>query len=356
MKLGSLFAGIGGFDLGFDRAGIETRWQVEIEPFCRAVLASRFPAAKRLEDIKECHASRKLTSSRRASPARMFQSLGSEPDLQENALASFTSLRESSRKFDPLGLSSRMFPDFSVQTTAETLRKSSAFSWSNAGMGFAGVCSTASFSESPNVAAVCSLSDVLEDLAPQKFFLSPKAAKGILRRAQKRGQALPTLLRQALEALSLEADARDKTSSSFVRQSTDSGMVDRMTVPPNKDTSLSKMCAEERGIKQIKGKELESRKVDPAIPLAKPNSTPLAMSVRRLTPTECETLQGFPKGWTVPATEHWEMRSRSRSRNGAPAESSPSTDVGATRRVAPTGVQKRGRKRGRQGVDSKGAA
>jgi len=332
MKLGSLFAGIGGFDLGFDRAGIETRWQVEIEPFCRAVLASRFPAAKRLEDIKECHASRKLTSSRRASPARMFQSLGSEPDLQENALASFTSLRESSRKFDPLGLSSRMFPDFSVQTTAETLRKSSAFSWSNAGMGFAGVCSTASFSESPNVAAVCSLSDVLEDLAPQKFFLSPKAAKGILRRAQKRGQALPTLLRQALEALSLEADARDKTSSS------------------------SKMCAEERGIKQIKGKELESRKVDPAIPLAKPNSTPLAMSVRRLTPTECETLQGFPKGWTVPATEHWEMRSRSRSRNGSPAESSPSTDVGATRRVAPTGVQKRGRKRGRQGVDSKGAA
>jgi hypothetical protein len=163
-------------------------------------------------------------------------------------------------------------------------------------------------------------------------------------------------LRQALEALSLEADARDKTSSSFVRQSTDSGMVDRMTVPPNKDTSLSKMCAEERGIKQIKGKELESRKVDPAIPLAKPNSTPLAMSVRRLTPTECETLQGFPKGWTVPATEHWEMRSRSRSRNGSPAESSPSTDVGATRRVAPTGVQKRGRKRGRQGVDSKGAA
>jgi site-specific DNA-cytosine methylase len=39
-------------------------------------------------------------------------------------------------------------------------------------------------------------------------------------------------------------------------------------------------------------------------------SARLAESVRRLTPTECETLQAFPKGWTVPDIEHWETRSR----------------------------------------------
>lgn len=50
--MGSLFAGIGGFDLGFERAGFETRWQVEIDPFCRKVLAKHFPNAERYEDVR----------------------------------------------------------------------------------------------------------------------------------------------------------------------------------------------------------------------------------------------------------------------------------------------------------------
>lgn len=46
--IGSLFAGIGGFDLGFERAGWTTSWQVEINPVNRAVLGDRFPHARQL--------------------------------------------------------------------------------------------------------------------------------------------------------------------------------------------------------------------------------------------------------------------------------------------------------------------
>lgn len=52
--IGSLFAGIGGFDIGFERAGFRSAWQVEINPICRAVLEDRFPHASRHEDVRAC--------------------------------------------------------------------------------------------------------------------------------------------------------------------------------------------------------------------------------------------------------------------------------------------------------------
>jgi len=52
LSVGSLFAGIGGFDLGFERAGFEIRWQVEIDPFCRAVLAKHWPGVRRYDDVR----------------------------------------------------------------------------------------------------------------------------------------------------------------------------------------------------------------------------------------------------------------------------------------------------------------
>ena len=58
---------------------------------------------------------------------------------------------------------------------------------------------TPNISDWPNDAAVCSLSQVLEtDSIPQRFFLSAKACAGILRRAEKRGKALPEALHLAL--------------------------------------------------------------------------------------------------------------------------------------------------------------
>src|SRR5690349_8177629 len=75
--------------------------------------------------------------------------------------------------------------------------------WPNAGCDAPTGFWTANISESPNVAAVCSLSEVLEDSqsVPKRFFLSPRAASGILRRASARGRVLPPRLEGALVAL-----------------------------------------------------------------------------------------------------------------------------------------------------------
>jgi len=50
--VGSLFAGIGGFDLGFTRAGFRVEWQVEIDPWCRRVLAKHWPDTRRWPDVR----------------------------------------------------------------------------------------------------------------------------------------------------------------------------------------------------------------------------------------------------------------------------------------------------------------
>ena len=52
MRVGSLFAGIGGFDLGLERAGFEIAWQVEIDPYCQRVLAKHWPHVQRYGDIR----------------------------------------------------------------------------------------------------------------------------------------------------------------------------------------------------------------------------------------------------------------------------------------------------------------
>jgi len=89
--------------------------------------------------------------------------------------------------------------------------------WSNAGMASLGGYWTLSISEWPSAAAVCSLSEVLETEADWvgrgkgtateflayllKYSLSPSAAQGILRRAERRRKALPARLLTALQQI-----------------------------------------------------------------------------------------------------------------------------------------------------------
>ena len=50
--VGSLFSGIGGLDLAFERAGFQIAFQVENNTFCQRVLAKHWPDVKRFEDVR----------------------------------------------------------------------------------------------------------------------------------------------------------------------------------------------------------------------------------------------------------------------------------------------------------------
>jgi len=116
------------------------------------------------------------------------------------------------------GLSGKTSPA-SCHRTEDGILAPCSGGWQNSGTGGPIGSWTLSFSESPRGAVECLLSDVLEASAvPDRFYLSPKACAGILRRAARRGKDLPAPLRQALQAVAGAsqdaANPEDKTTLS----------------------------------------------------------------------------------------------------------------------------------------------
>ena len=158
-------------------------------------------------------------------PARVSQSPASEEAWMTSVATSCLSLARLLGDIAPLGYVGRMSPASFQATEDETLQ---AFWDYSAGDGSKsrqadgktremskgtkahtashGACLTLSMSEWTAIPAqfhsddgVCSLSDILETGAvPQRYYLSARACRGILRRAAKRGKSLPSMLHRAL--------------------------------------------------------------------------------------------------------------------------------------------------------------
>lgn len=107
------------------------------------------------------------------------------------------------------GWSGKTCPAFCHLEGGGTLVPSSGC-WGSSGMGSPTEFLTLNTTEWPSDGAVCSLSDILEtgDL-PRRFYLSPKACAGILRRAEKRGKTLPASLEHSLRAVAECLDPRE---------------------------------------------------------------------------------------------------------------------------------------------------
>src|SRR3989338_292361 len=131
-----------------------------------------------------------------ASPSRWQ---GSEREWQTLVATWPSSFSELLTSLGPDGLSGKTCPASCRPTEGGTLEPTSG-RWANSGMGGPTESWTLSTSEFPSAAVASSLSDILETGdVPRRFFLSPTACAGILRRAEKRGKDLPVMLGEALK-------------------------------------------------------------------------------------------------------------------------------------------------------------
>lgn len=143
----------------------------------------------------------KLNSSSEEAPARASPSQESDSEWTILAATLPWNTSELSEMSNPLGSSTKMSPVSCHLEEDGTLVPSSG-KWKNSGMGGPTESWTRVTSESPNDDVVSSLLDVLEEIGTvqERYYLSPKACSGILRRAQKRNKKLPKELDLALRA------------------------------------------------------------------------------------------------------------------------------------------------------------
>ena len=89
-----------------------------------------------------------------------------------------------------------------------------------------GECMTRNTGESPNVAVVSRLSQILEETPQEKYCLSAKACQGILRRAERRGKDLPEMLKAVLLMQSESGGGCDGGGKGALVQEDKSGTLD----------------------------------------------------------------------------------------------------------------------------------
>lgn len=238
--LGSLFDGSGGFPLAGVMSGAVPVWASEIEPYPIAVTRLRFPQMIHLGNVTEIDGSRipPVDIITFGSPCQDMSIAGKRAGMKHEsrgdegttrsglfyeAVRIIREMREKTHGRYPAfavwenvpgAFSSNRGEDFrcvleELAKICETggiqyldLRAESGNpperSWAT-GSASHGGCLTLSIGAFPSAAVESTLWQILEGDAPEKYYLSAKACAGVLRRAERRGKALPKMLREALE-------------------------------------------------------------------------------------------------------------------------------------------------------------
>lgn len=202
MRYISLFSGIEAASVAWGPLGWEPMAFAEIEPFCCELLEKRFPAVPNLGDVSGVDWSSyrgKCDLIIGGSPCQAFSVAGNRKGLDDPRGRLMLEYARAVRDVEPRWVLWENVPGVLSQDGGRPLAPSLG-SWKTAGILSHGECLTLNSSEYPSDAAVSFLSDILEPSAPRRFYLSPSACKGLLRRAQRRGKSLPPQLEETLLA------------------------------------------------------------------------------------------------------------------------------------------------------------
>lgn len=225
IRLGSLFDGIGGFPLAAEKNGICPVWASEIERFPVEVTKYHFPQMRHMGDITKLKGEnlpvvdiiaggspcqdlsvagrregldgersglfleqvrlvkemRRQEERRMGSGRRADQLVRPRYMVWENVPGAFSSGEPKGADFHTVLEEVCRIPEESV-----SLPRPPGGYW------------MLNFGESPRDAEESSLSQILEATVPEKYYLSPKACGGIIRRSGNRGKKLPEILERAL--------------------------------------------------------------------------------------------------------------------------------------------------------------
>lgn len=253
--LGSLFDGIGGFPLAAVRNGIEPVWASEIEAFPIEVTRKRFPSMLHVGDITKLNGAElpPVDIITGGSPCQDLSVAGARAGLAGERSGLFMEqirvvkeMRDADERRGrtahtvrprymcwenvPGSFSSAGGEDFRIVLEEIVRIKDGSCSvprpdsgrWESAGQSFWEINSAwlgeswmLNSGVSPSVARESSLSQILQDDPPRKYYLSKTACLGILRRAEARGKELPPQLRDALilQAGLAPSDSTDTTET-----------------------------------------------------------------------------------------------------------------------------------------------
>jgi hypothetical protein len=122
----------------------------------------------------------------------------------------------SSENFNPGTLFGKMWADCGHQTEEEISAESFPLSPNTLISDASGIWTgvTSEWPSDEDAYSECSLAEILLADVPAKYWLSPRAAKGILRRAAKRGRMLPPALHRSLAELAATDQANNSSPPS----------------------------------------------------------------------------------------------------------------------------------------------